>query len=237
MDPSIVKLLEDDEDETMHSGADVEAFQAALNRDIGGDASNSHLSDSDAGSNNSFSQSLPTWPTSSHDNQTDSQNQEPKIEQQQEQPSSETELKQQGPVVEPIQNVASQDASNLNLSQDESLQRQTLPVSHQQSQTNEVIKSEKDPVFNNEAIKTNNPNEQSQYAKLQQMSNQQASVNEQPSSQVNRSKQVPFGLLLPILIPQLPKDRAMQLQTLFNKLKVGFSNQFHYHVLFPSMPC
>jgi len=44
MDPSIVKLLEDDEDETMHSGADVEAFQAALNRDIGGDAS-----DSDAG--------------------------------------------------------------------------------------------------------------------------------------------------------------------------------------------
>jgi len=49
MDPSIVKLLEDDEDETMHSGADVEAFQAALNRDIGGDASNSHLSDSDAG--------------------------------------------------------------------------------------------------------------------------------------------------------------------------------------------
>ncbi|MCI30063.1 transcription initiation factor TFIID subunit 4b-like, partial [Trifolium medium] len=48
MDPSIVKLLEDDEDETMHSGADVEAFQAALNRDIGGDASNSQLSDSDA---------------------------------------------------------------------------------------------------------------------------------------------------------------------------------------------
>ena len=139
--------------------------------------------------------------------------------------------------MEPIQNVASQDASNLNLSQDESLQRQSLPVSHQQSQSNEVIKSEKDPVFNNEAIKTNNPNEQSQYAKLQQMSNQQASVNEQPSGQVNRSKQVPFGLLLPILIPQLPKDRAMQLQTLFNKLKVGFSNQFHYHVLFPSMPC
>jgi len=189
------------------------------------------------GSNNSFSQSLQTWPTSSHDIQTDCQNQEPKIEQQQDQPSSETEIKQQGPVVEPIQNVTSQDASNLTLShnqsQDESLQRQTLPVSHQQSQTNEVIKSEKDPAFNNEAIKTNNPNEQSQYAKLQQMSNQQASVNEQPSSQVNRSKQVPFGMLLPILIPQLPKDRAMQLQTLFNKLKVGFSDQYHYHALFP----
>ncbi|CAI8612428.1 unnamed protein product [Vicia faba] len=51
------------------------------------------------------------------------------------------------------------------------------------------------------------------------MSNQQATVNEQPSSQINHSKQVPFGLLLPILIPQLAKDRAMQLTTLFNKLK------------------
>jgi hypothetical protein len=36
-------------DETMHSGADVEAFQAALNRDIGGDVSNSQPSDSSAG--------------------------------------------------------------------------------------------------------------------------------------------------------------------------------------------
>ncbi|GAU14124.1 hypothetical protein TSUD_169490, partial [Trifolium subterraneum] len=229
MDPSIVKLLEDDEDETMHSGADVEAFQAALNRDIAGDASDSHLSHSDTGSNNSFSQSLSTWPTSSHDNQIDCQNQEPKIAQQKDQPLSETEPNQQGPIMEQIQNnVASQDASNLTLphkqSQDECLQRQTVPVSHQHSQTNEVQKSENDTVFNHEAIKTNNPNCESQYAKLQQMSNQQATaVSEQPNSQVNRTKQVPFGMLLPILIPQLAKDRAMQLQTLFNKLKRSMS--------------
>ncbi|CAJ2644150.1 unnamed protein product [Trifolium pratense] len=204
MDPSIMKLLEDDEDETMHSGADVDAFQAALNRDIGG------TTDS-GGSNNSFSQSLSTWPTFSHDNQIDCQNQEPKIAQQQDQPLSETELKQRGPVVEQIQNVASQDANNLTLShkqsQDECLQGKTVPVSHQHSQTNEVQKSE------------NNPNRESQYAKLQQMSNQQATVNEQPSSQVNSSNQVPFCLFLPILMPQLPKDRAMQLQTLYNRLK------------------
>ncbi|KAJ1385467.1 Transcription initiation factor TFIID component TAF4 [Sesbania bispinosa] len=223
MDPSIVKLLEDDEDETMHSGADVEAFQAALNRDIGGDASTSQLSDSDAGSNNSFSQSLPKWPTSSHDNQTDCQNQEPKIVPQQEQPSSEMELKQQGPRMEQPENAAPQGVSNLpssqKQSQDECLQSQTVPVSHQNSQTTGIQNSEKDPVFNHEAVKTNNPSCESQYAKLQQMSNQQATVNEQPSNQMNRSKQVPFGLLLPILIPQLAKDRAMQLQTLFNKLK------------------
>lgn len=76
MDPSIMKLLEEDEvlvlsplfvflfgqfcwrfsssfylfllfaqDETMHSGADVDAFTAALNRDIEGDASASQPSD------------------------------------------------------------------------------------------------------------------------------------------------------------------------------------------------
>ncbi|KAG5110705.1 hypothetical protein JHK82_039928 [Glycine max] len=68
MDPSIMKLLEDDEeknfglillnwgfaypstvfdcshDEAMHSGVDVEAFQAALNRDIGGDVSSHETS-------------------------------------------------------------------------------------------------------------------------------------------------------------------------------------------------
>lgn len=42
-----MKLLEEDEDESMHSGADVEAFTAALNRDIGGDTIVSQPSDAD----------------------------------------------------------------------------------------------------------------------------------------------------------------------------------------------
>ncbi|XP_042375520.1 transcription initiation factor TFIID subunit 4b-like isoform X3 [Zingiber officinale] len=37
MGPTIMKLLEEDEDESMHSGADVEALLAALNCDIGDD--------------------------------------------------------------------------------------------------------------------------------------------------------------------------------------------------------
>ncbi|XLT13775.1 hypothetical protein HN51_059465, partial [Arachis hypogaea] len=41
-----------------------------------------------------------------------------------------------------------------------------------------------------------------------------------PGDQVNRKKLVPFVMFLPILIPQLPKDRAMQLETLFSKLKM-----------------
>ncbi|XP_061355678.1 transcription initiation factor TFIID subunit 4b-like [Gastrolobium bilobum] len=233
MDPSIVKLLEDDEDETMHSGVDVEAFQAALNRDIGGAASTSQLSGSDAvltqASNNTFSQSLPQWPTSGHDSRTDSQNQEPKTAQQQEQPSSEMELQQHGSLVEQLQHVASQDVNNPPLSQkqsqDECHQVPTVQASLQNSQVIGIQNSGKDSVLTNEVVKTHNPSSESQYAKLQQMSNQQATVTEQPSSQTNRSKQapmgkqVPFGLLLPLLVPQLPKDRAMQLQTLFAKLK------------------
>ncbi|XP_057424256.1 transcription initiation factor TFIID subunit 4b-like isoform X2 [Lotus japonicus] len=226
MDPSIVKLLEDDEDETMHSRVDVEAFQAALNRDIGGDASTSQLSGSDSvlsqENNNTVSQSLPQWPTSSLDSQTDSQNQEPKSVVQEEQPS-EMELKQPVPLVEQLQHVASQDVNNALLSQkqsqDECHQVPTVQVSLQNSQASGSQNSGKDPVLNNEVVKTHNPSSESQYAKLQQMSNQQATVTEQPNNQTNRGNQVPFGLLLPVLIPQLAKDKAMQLQTLFAKLK------------------
>ncbi|KAG0451146.1 hypothetical protein HPP92_026569 [Vanilla planifolia] len=75
MDPSIVKFFEDDEDESMHSGADVEAFSAALTRDIGGEPSTSthqpHHSDVGTdcqGSSSSASQKLPEqWETSTQD--------------------------------------------------------------------------------------------------------------------------------------------------------------------------
>jgi len=43
------------QDEAMHSGVDVEAFQAALNRDIGGDVSTSQFSGSDAGMSRFYS--------------------------------------------------------------------------------------------------------------------------------------------------------------------------------------
>ena len=182
------------------------------------------------GSNNTSSQSLSQWPTSNHDTQTDCQKQESKTAQQQEQPSSEVELKQHGSLAEQLQHVASQDINTPHLSQkqsqDECHQAPAVQVSLPNSQAIGIQNSGKDPVLNNEVVKNHNPSSESQYAKLQQMSNQQATVSEQPSSQGNRStsKQVPFGMLLPILLPQLAKDRAMQLQTLFAKLKVGFQN-------------
>ncbi|KAL0432561.1 UNVERIFIED_CONTAM: Transcription initiation factor TFIID subunitb [Sesamum latifolium] len=62
----------------------------------------------------------------------------------------------------------------------------------------------------------------SQQATSSGMSNQQpmTSSNQQPGTALKLNKQVPFGMLLPIIQPQLDKDRAMQLHTLYFKLKV-----------------
>lgn len=68
----------------------------------------------------------------------------------------------------------------------------------------------------------------SQQAMTSGMSNQQpmTSSNQQPGTTMKLNKQVPFGMLLPIIQPQLDKDRAMQLHTLYFKLKVVFNCSF-----------
>ncbi|KAG9143669.1 hypothetical protein Leryth_017157 [Lithospermum erythrorhizon] len=83
MDPSIMKFLEEDEDETMHSGADVEAFTAALNRDIEA---------ASQGSGNTSVQFQPTWePT--RDDENSNQNQQESVSAQPEKHPSEVRLK------------------------------------------------------------------------------------------------------------------------------------------------
>ncbi|XVE55784.1 hypothetical protein DITRI_Ditri03aG0185100 [Diplodiscus trichospermus] len=232
MDPSIVKLLEEDEDESMHSGADVEAFQAALNRDIEGDASASQQSDSTVlsqGSNPATSQSLAQWPTTGQDGNTNFQNQKAlESAQQQQQPSSETEQKQQGavdtvsqpqvPQTNDVPRELNRLPSQQKQPQDDRQQGVAEQVSAQVPQTTGTQTTEKSPVPR-ELERTNNQESESQYAKLQKMSNQQAGGTEQPNHPMNRGKQVPFAVLLPALLPQLDKDRAMQLHTLYGKLK------------------
>ncbi|GMI83144.1 TBP-associated factor 4B, TBP-associated factor 4 [Hibiscus trionum] len=232
MDPSIVKLLEEDEDESMHSGADVEAFQAALNRDIEGDASASQQSGSTAlsqGSNPASGQSVAQWPTPGQDGNTNFQNHQVlQTAQLQQQTSSETEQKQQGPVVTGSQqqvqqlNDVQQEHNRLpprqEQTQDDRQQGVAEQIPAQVSQTPGIQTTEKSPTPR-EPERTNNQDSESQYAKLQKMSNQQASGAEQPNSPMNRGKQVPFAVLLPALVPQLDKDRAMQLHTLYGKLK------------------
>ncbi|XP_059432337.1 transcription initiation factor TFIID subunit 4b-like [Corylus avellana] len=231
MDPSIMKLLEEDEDESMHSGAVVEAFQAALNRDIGGDASTSQPPDSDnalsQGSNHTSSQSLPQWQNASQDQSSESQiEQDQRSAQQQEHTLSGMELKQHGSVIESQQqNTVQEELKHLQMpqkkSQDDCQQGKGHPTSLQNPQTTEMQVSEKIRTPIDEPDRRPSLEGESQYAKLQKMSNQQATITEQASNPINRTKpgQVPFGVLLPVLQAQLDKDRAMQLQTIFVKLK------------------
>ncbi|GAV65948.1 TAF4 domain-containing protein/RST domain-containing protein [Cephalotus follicularis] len=222
MDPSIVKLLEEDEDESMHSGADVDAFQAALNRDIGGDASTSQPSDSNTVlSQESNSQSLSQWQSASQEQNTNSQTQQNlETAQQQDQRLSAMETKQHGSVGE-NQQEQKQELNSIplqqKLSQDDHHQGQENQIAHQIPQTVGVQISEKNLIPICESDRLHNQESESQYLKSQKLSNQQAVGAHQVGHQ--RGKQVPFAALMPTIIPQLDKDRAMQLHTLYDKLK------------------
>ncbi|KAL6276529.1 hypothetical protein ACE6H2_020130 [Prunus campanulata] len=232
MDPSIVKkLLEDDEDETMHSRADLEAFQAALNKDIEGDVSASQPSDSDTavlsqGSNSTSSQSLLQLSTASQDENTAGQiQQDQKIAQHRELHLYEMEPKQQGSVAENMQqkNDASQVLNHFPLPQKrphgdlQEGQAEQKPI--QIPETTGMPISEKHPSSTEEHGIAPNLKSESQYLKLQKMSSQQSMITEQPRNPSNESRQVPFYQLYPLLLPQLNKDRGRQLTTLFGRLK------------------
>ncbi|XP_052170493.1 transcription initiation factor TFIID subunit 4b-like isoform X2 [Diospyros lotus] len=231
MDPSIMKLLEEDEDETMHSGADVEAFTAALNRDIEGNTSTSQHSDSlsvplSQGSHHTSSQVFPQWQTFSQVESANGQNQQnPNGFQQQEQHMSEMELKQHdsGPEKQQ-QQLESSEELNSNPFKQEQLQEDCQPQKVEQntvhfSQTTGVQNSEKNPVRVREPDRTHNLESESQHLNFQKMKGHQTIASEQGMNSVNRGKQMPFALLLPVIQTQLDKDRAMQLETLYLKLK------------------
>ncbi|KAK2664082.1 hypothetical protein Ddye_002656 [Dipteronia dyeriana] len=224
MDPSIMKLLEEDEDESMHSGADVEAFQAALNRDIGGDVSTSQPSNSDSAfsqgkeGNHDPNQSISQWQNATQDENTNFRGLE--SVQQQEQHSSGVDLKQHGTVAEnqqqhndgcpPLQQKQYQDNRP---------QGSAEQTPNQIPQTTGMLLLGKNPIQTHEPERMHNQDGESQYSKIQKMSNQPEIGAEQAINAINRGKQDQFGLLLPALTPHLDKDRVMQLHTLYGKLK------------------
>ena len=180
------------------------------------------------GSNHTSSQSLPQWQNASEDQSSESQiEQDQRNSQQQEHTLSGMELKQHGSVIESQQqNTVPEELKHLQMrqkkSQDDCQQGKGHPTSLQNPQTTEMQISEKIRKPKDEPDRRPRLEGESQYAKLQKMSNQQATITEQASNPINRTKpgQVPFSMLLPVLQAQLDKDRAMQLQTIFAKLKV-----------------
>ncbi|KAL3734908.1 hypothetical protein ACJRO7_024131 [Eucalyptus globulus] len=215
MDPSLMKLPEEDEDESMHSGADVEAFQAALSRDIGGVSQ---------GDNDMPRQSYPGWqPTNQAANANSQTHQEQKIAEHQEQILAQMQLQQDESLADPQRNNTLEEVNHPQLKQEQVQDGHQPGQGHQNSiqikQSPGMQVSEKNSLPMSGPGRVHTLDAESQYLKLQQMSNQQAMVPKQAPNRPNLVKQVPFALLLPVILPQLEKDRAMQLQTLYAKLK------------------
>ncbi|KAF3535509.1 hypothetical protein F2Q69_00023233 [Brassica cretica] len=203
MDPSIFKLLEEDEDESMHSGADVDAFQAALNRDIEG-------STNPPGNTHSPNQHFTaTWKNDIGDASMNLQTQHS---------LDSTQMKDQHGSA--LDGQHQHDLKRANEPQDLHRPGQHWDNPPQVPQTSGLQISEKNRT-GNEPERPHNQESESQFLKLQKMSSQQARGMEQPPvNPLNRNpKQVPFAALLPTLMAQLDKDRALQLRTLYSRLK------------------
>ncbi|XP_010939116.1 transcription initiation factor TFIID subunit 4b isoform X2 [Elaeis guineensis] len=238
MDPSIMKLLEDDVDESMHSGADVEAFTAALNRDIGGDAAAiSHPSEPDTvgvssqGSSSASKQILGQWENSMQEDNPGQQiqQQEQQHLQSLEQQSSQTELiRQESGAKDKDQQVNSQPEHDRLLLQQEQSHSENQQL---HSEPNPLQFVEKEKAGTSEQTSVQGPKHDitqhsgiQQQHKVQQLNSQQAPAANQANSSMRRMKvnsSIPFHMLIPILRPHLDKDRSMQLMSIFTKLRTN----------------
>ena len=177
------------------------------------------------GTDHSSSQLFSQWQTSSQDENTNSQSQQQlKSLQQQEQNLSDLEPKQHGSGAENQQQVdASHEINCLPLQQKQSLDdpQQLQSEQIQFSQAPGIQISEKNSVLITEPDTIHNPDKQHEFPELQKINNEQGTAAELASNSGNQNKHIPFGMLLPSIIPHLDKDRALQLRTLYAKLKVG----------------
>ncbi|KAJ9541320.1 hypothetical protein OSB04_027826 [Centaurea solstitialis] len=235
MDHSIMKFLEEDEDETMHSGADVEAFTAALNRDIEGD--NTSISQSptstDArsalsqGTSHTPSQLFQQWQSSNREGNASYSGEEEVKAHIQEQQSTAMEVNRQGSGSE-SQHPSNDTPREMNhipsepsRPQEDLAQQRADQHNVQMAQTTNIQNADKNPGHRQEPNISRNPDNESQLQRMHRMGNQQAMATGQAANAMNRpaGKQVPFALLLPVIEPQLDKDRAMQLQGLYIRLR------------------
>ncbi|PWA58782.1 Histone-fold [Artemisia annua] len=232
MDPSIMKFLEEDEDETMHSGADVEAFTAALNRDIEGDTNNNNdnvtesqqpstSSTNTAVANATSSSGVDTVATTAANaslaqatNHTPSE-----LFQQWQSSTREEEVKPQ--TQEPVAGVnrIGPSGSETQHPQNQTSREPTRPKEEQANQHN----THASQAMNTQSTSDRNPAQNA--ARNPDM--HRVSSNQQAAQAANRpaGKQVPFAMLLPVIEPQLDRDRAAQLQTLYARLRSNSINK------------
>jgi len=171
-------------------------------------------------------QSYPGWqPTNQAANANSQTHQEQKIAEHQEQILAQMQLQQDESLAYPQRNNTLEEFNHPQLKQEQVQDGHQPGQGHQNSiqikQSPGMQVSEKNSLPMSGPGRVHALDAESQYLKLQQMSNQQAMVPKQAPNRPNLVKQVPFALLLPVILPQLEKDRAMQLQTLYAKLKVS----------------
>ncbi|KAI3950038.1 hypothetical protein MKW92_013797 [Papaver armeniacum] len=237
MDPSIMKLLDDDEDETVHSGADVEAFTAALNRDIKGEPSTSEPLDTTVhretvgvmshANNPALSQTFEQWQSSVRKENATGQGQEEgmKNSQEKKQSSETTDRTKNGSCTDrqQQQNASLLEHNILPVQQNQSRPDQLQPQGEQNAPQvlQEIVAAVKMPeqsaaqVAEQQVISEN----QQPYPQLQKTNNPPLSSAEQANNAQSRNRPVPFGLLIPMVMPHLEKDKAQQLKSLYTKLR------------------
>ncbi|VAH91771.1 unnamed protein product [Triticum turgidum subsp. durum] len=208
MDP-IMKLLEDDEeDESMHSGADVEAFTAALNREVEGSASSSS-SAAAAFSFQPLDHAAGTLPQKSNPVVNNSHGQ------------------WQGSVKNDSGNQESQqqEEKHLYCKKEQSSGPEAVPIGADNKQLHSntqiecfQLKVKREPGNNAQQSTVG------QQQPMQQIKSQQPPGTNQTNSSpamVGKPPVVTFHMLIPILRRYLDKDRDIQVQSIFAKLRAA----------------
>ncbi|CAA6666273.1 unnamed protein product [Spirodela intermedia] len=214
-----------------HSGADVEAFTAALNRDISVDMSAPTIAQQPnppgaslaTDSNSTPNQLIDDWHASSKEDdavhQSLQQEEQTGIDAQEQQPSQ----------VELIKHPESAETRKTYCSVRKSFtDPQHLQKDHPVEKIS-VSNSQESSVHQSQQDKLKHPESQQQ-GLTQQLNEQQASTSDQTSNQMKRMKSgsVPFTMLIPILRPHLDKDRNMQLDAVFAKLRSNEITKEHF---------
>ncbi|CAL4915062.1 unnamed protein product [Urochloa decumbens] len=244
MDP-IMKLLEDDEDESLHSGADVEAFTAALNREVEASASTSTTISAPPAAAASSSQpadhgaALVPLENKSLLNHGHGQWQDPvrnemaNLESQQQE---QTHLLKNDQTSRPEMVSQCQVSDNKHFPSNTSKECELLNVKQEpgntsqqgivaQQQPMQQMNSEQAPIVCQQQPMQQMKSEQTPIVApqqpLQQMKSQQTPRTNQTNGATTTAKApvVAFHMLLPILRRYIDKDKDMQVQSIFAKLR------------------
>ncbi|KAF8729065.1 hypothetical protein HU200_018379 [Digitaria exilis] len=250
MDP-IMKLLEDDEDESLHSGADVEAFTAALNREVEASASSSGTVTAPPAV--ASSSSLPTdhgaallpqenksllnhghgqWqdPASNETANQGSQQQEQAHLQRNDQPRRPETVSQGSDSKHPSN--TQKECELVKVKQEPANSSQQGIVAQQQPM--QQMKSEETQIVAQQQPKQQMKSEQApivaQQPPMQQMKSQQTPHTNQTNGAATTPKApvVAFHMLLPMLRRYIDKDKDMQVQSNFAKLRKNEVSKEHF---------